>query len=50
MARKNLPGYLHHKASGQAIVVINGKTIYLGKYKSKASREEYEKVIADYNC
>jgi len=48
MARKNLPGYLLHKASGQAIVVINGKTTYLGRYKSKASREEYERVIADY--
>jgi len=50
MARKNVPGYLLHKPSKQAIVVLNGKTIYLGKYKSKASREEeeYEKVIADY--
>ena len=48
MARKNVPGYLLHKPSGQAIVVLNGKTIYLGKYKSKASREEYDRVIADY--
>jgi len=48
MSRKNLPGYLLHKRSGQAVVVIQGKTIYLGKYKSKASREEYEKVIAEY--
>ncbi len=48
MARKNLPGYLLHKRSGQAVVVLNGKTIYLGKYKSKASREEYENVIADF--
>ena len=48
MARKNLPGYLHHKRSGQAIVVLQGKTIYLGKYKSQASRDEYDRVIADY--
>jgi len=45
---KNLPGYLLHKRSGQAVVVIQGKTIYLGKYKSKASREEYERVIGEY--
>ena len=48
MARKNVPGYLHHKKSGQAMVVLQGKTIYLGKYKSKSSREEYERVIGDY--
>ena len=48
MSRKNLPGYLKHKASGQAVVVIHGKTIYLGKYKSKASRERYEEIISEY--
>ena len=48
MSRKNLPGYLLHKRSGQVVVVIQGKTIYLGKYKSKASREEYERVIGEY--
>ena len=48
MARKNLPGYLQHKASGQAIVVIHGKTTYLGKYRSQASREAYERIIGEY--
>ena len=48
MSRKNIPGYLKHKATGQAIVVLQGKTVYLGRYKSKASREAYEKIIAEY--
>ena len=48
MARKNLPGYLKHKTTGLAKVVIHGKTIYLGKYGNKASREEYERIIAEY--
>jgi hypothetical protein len=48
MPRRNLPGYLKHKPSGQAYCVISGKFIYLGKHGSKASRERYEEVIAEY--
>ena len=48
MPKKNLPGYLKHKTSGQAFCLIHGKFIYLGKYGSKASREEYERIIAEY--
>ena len=48
MARNNLPGYLKHKTTGQALCVINGRYIYLGKYGSKASRLQYEEVIAEY--
>ena len=48
MARKNLPGYLKHKATGQAFCVISGRFFYLGKYGSKASREEYERIIGEY--
>jgi hypothetical protein len=48
MPRRNLPGYLKHKPSGQAYCLINGRHIYLGKYGSKASRLQYEEVIAEY--
>ena len=48
MARRNLPGYLKHKATGQAFCVINGRFFYLGRYGSKASREKYEQIIAEY--
>ena len=48
MPKKTLPGYLKHKASGQAFCLIHGKFIYLGKYGSKSSRERYEEVIAEY--
>jgi integrase len=48
MARRNLPGYLKYKTTGQAFCVINGRFFYLGKYGSKASREEYERIIAEY--
>lgn len=48
MPKQNIPSYRLHPATGQAIVVLNRRTIYLGKYKSKASREKYNQVIADY--
>jgi hypothetical protein len=41
------PAYCKHKASGQAIVTINGKDIYLGDYGSAESRELYAKLLAE---
>ena len=46
--RKQLPKYCHHKASDRAFVRIAGKTYYLGKYDSAASRRKYDKVIAEF--
>ena len=48
MPRTNIPSYRLHKPTGQAIVSLCGKIFYLGKYKSKASRERYTELIADY--
>src|SRR5262245_5902418 len=42
------PSYRHHKASGQAVVSIGGKDIYLGRYGSVASRAEYDRIIAEW--
>ncbi len=35
---RTAPKYRHHKPSGKASVVINGKYHYLGKYNSSESR------------
>ena len=48
MPKRNIPNYRLHKASGQAVVELDGRTFYLGKHGSKASREEYERRIAEY--
>lgn len=48
MPKTNIPGYRLHKASGQAFVELGGRRFYLGKHGSKASREEYERRIAEY--
>ena len=39
------PKYGLHKATGQAVVYINRKPIYLGLHGSAASKKEYFKVI-----
>jgi hypothetical protein len=49
MSNEIPPKYCHHKASGQAIVYINGRQIYLGKYRSAASREAYNRLIAEWS-
>ncbi len=42
------PSYRHHKPSGQAVVTIGGRDIYLGKRGTKVSREQYDTVIAEW--
>lgn len=42
-----VPKYRRHKGSGQALVEVNGRRIYLGKYNSPASREAYRRLVAD---
>ena len=48
MPKTNIPTYHHHKATGQAFVELGGRRFYLGKHGSKASREEYERKIAEH--
>jgi len=46
MPRKaRVPGYLFHRASGQARVVINGVTHYLGPFDSTESKAKYRELI-----
>jgi hypothetical protein len=36
------PNYCHHKKSGRAVTVLDGKFIYLGEYGTQASRDRYD--------
>jgi len=47
LTRSN-PSYRKHKASRQAVVTINGRDVYLGPYGSKASRDEYDRLIGEW--
>ncbi len=45
---KRVPSYRLHKATGQAVCVIRGKSYYLGKHGTSESRAKYEKLIGEY--
>ena len=47
-----VPGYRHHKASGCAVVTLDGRTHYLGPWGSRESRVEYDRLVAEWlaNC
>jgi hypothetical protein len=42
------PKYRHHRASGQAVVTIAGRDHYLGPWRSKASKIEYDRLIGEW--
>jgi integrase len=43
-----LPAYRRHKASGQAIVTLDGQDFYLGVYQSPASKAEYSRLTGEW--
>lgn len=45
---QSLPKYRKHRASGQAIVELNGHRHYLGPHGTKASKVEYDRLIAEW--
>jgi integrase len=45
-----IPIYRKHRSSGQGIVLIDGRTHYLGKYGSKTSRDAYDTLIAEWTA
>ncbi len=44
---RGVPSYRRHKPTGQAVVTLDGRDIYLGKYGTKASRVEYDRLISE---
>lgn len=45
---KSPPKYQLHKARGQAITRIDGRTIYLGKYDTPASHQKFAQVLSEW--
>ena len=43
-----VPSYRCHKPSGQAVVTLNVRDFYLGVYGTRASRIEYNRLIAEW--
>ena len=42
------PSYRHHKPSGQAVVTLDGRDIYLGRYGTPHSRAEFDRLLAEW--
>ena len=42
------PKYRLHKASGQALVQLDGRRIYLGKYGTPESKERYRRLVTKW--
>ncbi|VAX36885.1 hypothetical protein MNBD_PLANCTO02-3090, partial [hydrothermal vent metagenome] len=45
---KKVPKYGKHKASGQAVVCIEGRDRYLGVYGTSQSHEKYHRLISEH--
>lgn len=43
-----VPSYRRHKASGQAVVTLDGRDYYLGAFDSPDSRAEYDRVVGEW--
>ncbi len=42
------PSYRHHKPSGQAVVTLDGRDVYLGRYGTPHSRAEFDRLLAEW--
>jgi hypothetical protein len=43
-----VPSYRRHRPSGQAVITLDGRDIYLGKWSTKASRAKYDPLIGEW--
>ncbi len=48
LRRDSLPSYRRHRPSGQAVVTLDSRDIYLGPYRSPESRAKYDRVVAEW--
>lgn len=47
-SNNHLPKYRKHRASGQAVVTLNGRDFYLGPHGTKASKLEYDRLLGEW--
>ena len=50
MQRRRDPKYRHHKARNLAVVRIEGKDYYLGRFGTEESKLEYHRRLADWRA
>lgn len=42
------PKYCLHRASGQAVVTIQGRDFYLGPHGTQAGKTEYDRLVGEW--
>ncbi len=47
-SRRRIPKYRHYKPKYLAVVRIDGRDHYLGRYESPESREKYHRLISEW--
>ena len=48
--RTTQPSYCRDKSSGRALVVLNGKRVWLGKDNTPELRKKYDHVVAEWTA
>ncbi|MFM9995541.1 MAG: site-specific integrase [Phycisphaerales bacterium] len=43
-----VPSYRRHKPSGQAVVTLSGRDVYLGPWKSAESKRRFKQLVAEW--
>ncbi len=46
--KNDIPSYRRHRASGQAVVTLNGVDHYLGRFGTPESKAEYDRILAEW--
>ena len=47
MPRPVVPPYRHHKAGDLAFIIVGGRTVYLGRFGTPASREKHARIVRE---
>ncbi len=47
-SNNHLPKYRKHRASGQAVVTLNGRDFYLGPHGTQASKIQYDRLLGEW--
>ena len=50
VASQQVPAYQRHEASGQAVVKLGGRVVYLGPFGSDESRVRYRREVAEWQA
>lgn len=46
--QRRIPSYRLHKPTGQAVVTLDGRDVYLGRHGTPKSREAFDRLTAQW--